>query len=78
MQAYSVGIDVSKSRLDVAVLPTGDPWSVPNTEDGIQKLVGQIQALGSTLAALEATGGLEYPVAAALGLANVPHVFTCS
>jgi hypothetical protein len=31
-EAY-VGIDVSKARLDVALLPTGEPFVVPNAEE---------------------------------------------
>lgn len=73
MQTYSVGIDVSKSHLDVAVLPAGASWSVDNSEEGIRSLVERIHALGGpVLVVLEATGGLEYPAAAALGVAKVP------
>lgn len=74
MQTHSVGIDVSKRQLDVAVLPTGDAWQAPNTEQGISDLVGRIQALGSTLVVVEATGGLEWPLVGALGTAHVPVV----
>ena len=73
MQTYAVGVDVSKSQLDVAVLPTGSSWSVENSEEGVRVLVQRIRELGkSTLVVLEATGGLEFPAAAALGLARVP------
>ena len=34
-----VGIDVSKDRLDVAVLGEGRVWQVDNTRDGITRLV---------------------------------------
>ena len=30
-----VGIDVAKSRLDIAVRPDEEQWSVPNEEEGI-------------------------------------------
>lgn len=69
-----VGIDVAKGRLDVAVLPAKDAWSVDNGEDGIRALVDRVQALGEVLVVLEATGGLEYPAVAALGLAKIPVV----
>lgn len=73
MQTYSVGIDVSKGHLDVAVLPTEASWSVDNSEGGIQALVERVQALGGpVLVVLEATGGLEYATVAALGVAQVP------
>ena len=69
-----VGIDVSTCRLDVAVVPARDAWSIENAEDGIRTLVAQVQALGDALVVLEATGGLEYPAVAALGLAKIPVV----
>ena len=34
-----VGIDVSKARLDVALRPSGQTWSVTNDEAGIAELV---------------------------------------
>ncbi len=62
-----VGIDVSKARLDVAVLPSGETFAVTNDEDGIQTLVEKLlQQAGPTLVVLEATGGLQRPLVAAL------------
>ncbi len=58
-----IGIDVSKAHLDVAVLSSGETWQEPNDEAGIAHLVGRVRALGPTLVVLEATGGLEMPVA---------------
>ena len=69
-----VGIDVSKARLDVAVLPSKEAWSVDNTEEGIRALVERVRSLGHVLVVLEATGRLEAPAVAALGLAKVPVV----
>ena len=67
-----VGIDVSKSTLDVAVWPAAAPWTEAHTESGITALVERLQALQPTLIVLEATGGLELPLAGALGAANLP------
>jgi len=67
-----VGIDVSKGRLDVAILPAPAAWSVDNTEEGIRSLVERVQALGEVLVVLEATGGFEYPAVAALSVAHLP------
>lgn len=74
MPASWVGIDVSKARLDVAVLPAKEVWAVDNSEEGIHALVERIRALGQVLVVLEATGGLETPAVAALGLAHIPVV----
>jgi transposase len=70
-QSY-VGIDVSKGYLDVAARPTGEQWRVSNTEEGLVHLVERVQGLSPALVALEATGSLEVPVAAALGAAGLP------
>ncbi len=67
-----VGIDVSKSRLDIAVRPTGEAWSVANDEDAIDSLVSRIQQLTPSLVVLEASAGYERPVVAALAVARLP------
>ena len=69
-----VGIDVSKAHLDVAVRPTGKSWALPNDETGIEGLIPQLVDLGPDLVLLEATGGLEAPLVAALAAAALPVV----
>jgi transposase len=61
-----VGIDVSKAVLDIAVAPTGEAWSTPNSADGMQDLVKRLREMAPTLIVLEATGGLERRAVAAL------------
>jgi transposase len=60
--------------LDVAVRPSGERWQVANDATGITELVPQLQALSPMLIVLEATGGLELPLLAALGSAGQPVV----
>ena len=69
-----VGIDVSKSQLDVAVRPSGETWAVAHDEAGLSALVPRLQTLGPTLIVLEATGGLEVALAGALAAAPLPVV----
>ena len=69
-----VGIDVSKAQLDVAVRPAGKRWTLPYDETGIEGLIPQIVDLEPTLVLLEATGGLELPLVAALAAAALPVV----
>ena len=69
-----VGIDVSKAQVDVAVRPTGQRWIVSYDETGIEELLSQIVNLVPALVLLEATGGLEMPLAAALAAAALPVV----
>jgi transposase len=61
-----VGIDVSKATLDVAILPTREHFVVSNDEAGIDELLGRLAKVCVTLVVLEASGGFERPVAAAL------------
>ena len=65
-----VGIDVSKAQVDVAVRPTGQRWVVSYDETGIKELVSQMVDLGPAMVLLEATGGLELPLVAALAAAR--------
>ena len=67
-----VGIDVSKDRLDVHVRPTGESFAVSRDGKGLEELVGRLPALTPTLVAVEATGGFETIVAAAVGGAGFP------
>ncbi len=66
-----VGIDVAKATLDVALRPSAERWQAGNDEAGIRDLVRRLPTPGLTLVVLEATGGYEHPVAAALAEAGV-------
>lgn len=68
----TAGIDVSQDALDVAVRPGGTPRRVPNDATGHAALVEHLTALSPTVVALEATGGYERGVVAALVAARVP------
>jgi transposase len=61
-----VGIDVSKDRLDIAVLGEKQGWQVENTCQGIDELVQRMQELQAELIVVEATGGYQRAVVAAL------------
>jgi transposase len=66
-----VGIDVSKDRLDVAVLGEERMWQIDNTSDGIARLVQQMQELQPELIVVEATGGYQRAVVEALFVAGL-------
>jgi transposase len=61
-----VGIDVSKDKLDIAILGDKQAWQVENTKAGIQKLVQQMQKVYPELIVVEATGGYQRAVVDAL------------
>jgi transposase len=67
------GLDVATAQLDMAVRPTGDRWAVTHEETGIAALVAPLQTRAPTLMVLEATGGDQRAVGAALA-AGLPVV----
>lgn len=72
---YYAGIDVSKAQLDVALRGEGEEsWSTANDQDGIAALVERLLPHGPALVVLEATGGFESAVTAALAGAGLPVV----
>jgi transposase len=70
--ARFIGIDVAKARLDVFCRPDGLAWHAANDPQGIAALVARLSVLSPTLVVLEATGGYEIPVVAALASAGLP------
>jgi transposase len=68
-----VGIDVSLTRLDMALRP-GASSSHTHDESAIATVVEQLRALSPTLIVLEATGGMEIPLTSALATAGLPVV----
>jgi transposase len=69
-----IGIDVSRDRLDVHVLPEGTAFAVARNGPGLAELVERVRALSPERIAVEATGGFETVVAAALAGAGLPLV----
>ena len=70
-----VGIDVSKDRLDVAVLGEERGWSLDNTQAGIAKLVQQMQEWHPIPAFAETRQGKES--GSHCLHAQVPHHLEC-
>jgi transposase len=70
-----IGIDVAKRELQVARRPGGDRWSASNDGAGIAGLIERIRAAGPiALIVVEATGGYEIALVAALTAAALPVV----
>ena len=72
MDKITAGIDVSKDRLDVAVRPSGERFVVARNGAGLDDLVARLKELKPCVVVLEATGGFETVVVAALGIAGLP------
>jgi transposase len=73
-QSVFVGIDISKDRLDVFVRPKGESFSVPYTEKAVGLLIKRIGHFNPEVVLLEATGGYETRIVAALVHAKLPLV----
>lgn len=61
-----VGIDVSKTTLDVFIDPLGESLTVAYDEAGIEQICQRVVPLSPTLIVMEATGGMETRLATAL------------
>ena len=72
MDAVFVGIDVSKDRLDVHVRPSEQAFVVTRDGKGLHELVERLRGVEPSLIAVEATGGFETVVAAAIAGAQLP------
>jgi transposase len=71
---FNVGIDVSKSRLDVAVRPSAERFSVANDDDGHKELRKRLIKLKPERIVLEPTGGYEARIVRVLVAAKLPVV----
>ncbi|NOX81075.1 MAG: IS110 family transposase [Deltaproteobacteria bacterium] len=69
-----VGIDVAKEKLDIASRPGKAFWTISNCEKEFGPLIDKLAEISPDLIVLEATGGLEMPVASALATAGLPVV----
>ena len=74
MDQIVVGLDVAKEHLAVHVLPSEEAFTVGADESGLATLATRLTPLTPTRIVLEATGGYEVPVAAALAAAGLPVV----
>jgi transposase len=74
MREIFVGVDVAKAKLVVACRPEGAPWTASNDAEGIAATVARLKSLEPRLIVLEATGGYERAVVAALAVAGLPAV----
>ena len=72
MEQVYVGIDVAKDRLDVHLRPSGEAFAVARDGKGLEELTARLGGLGVALVVLEATGGFEVTVAAALCADGLP------
>ena len=73
-QPVFVGIDVGKAQVDVARSDSDEVWTLGNDEKGLQELVRRLKEIDPELVVMEATGGFEFPAAAAIAAADIQIV----
>ena len=54
-----VGVDVSKDKLDLHLMPAGENLQFENSPAGIRKFIKKLPSVGEVFIVLEATGGYE-------------------
>lgn len=74
MEEVYVGIDVSKDRLDVHILPSDEAFNVERRGAGLEELCRKLLALEPKIVAVEATGGYETIAAAGMASVGLPIV----
>lgn len=72
MSAPWIGLDIAKDTVAVGIWPEGRTWQVANSAAGITELTTQLTERAPAGIVLEASGGYEHPVAAALWAAGLP------
>lgn len=72
--ARFVGIDISKHQLDVGLYPSEQTWNEVHDEAGVIRVIERLSHLSPQLIVVEATGGLQVPLVAALAAASLPVV----
>jgi transposase len=66
-----VGIDVSKDKLDVGLLPQEQTFQVSNDEAGYRSLIDKLKPFAVELVVLEATGGYQAAVVSTLVIERI-------
>ena len=71
-EAVFVGVDIAKDRFDFAMHPSGETGHGGVNAAGLADLTKRVKRLTPQVITMEASGGYEAPVAAALGAAGLP------
>lgn len=72
MDHVSIGIDVSKHTVVIAVQPQGERWTSETTPAALDMVITRLRALAPTIVVVEATGGYERAIVAACAAASLP------
>lgn len=67
-----IGIDISKTQMDVAIWDNEETWEFENEAAGWQEMVEKSKELNPSLIVVEASGGIEQSIVAELYLEKLP------
>ena len=73
-EGRNVGIDVSKSHLDIFILELDRHWRIENTPEGIKSLIRDLRRFKLSRVLVEATGGYERLVVEMLAEKAIPII----
>src|SRR6516225_4117939 len=74
MAAQSVGVDISKDTLDVAIHPGGESFRIANNPEGHRALIKRLKGFDIARIVFEATGAYHRLLQQALVEAGLPWV----
>jgi transposase len=72
--SVNIGVDVGKANLDIALHPTGQFYSIPNSEAHIQRFVKILKGYAIERIVVEATGRYEHALVQACDQAGLPII----
>jgi transposase len=70
----NIGVDVGKANLDIALHPTGEFYSIPNSEAHIRRFVKILKGYSIERIVVEATGRYEHALVQACDQASLPII----
>lgn len=72
MDGRFVGVDITRSMIEVAVRPTGELWTSNANDDGMAETADKLRYLRPELVVMEANGTYELAVAGTLATEGLP------
>jgi transposase len=72
MEPVSIGIDVSKAELVIALHPSGEQWTSATTGGALEALIARLQTVAPQIIVVEATGGYERALVAMAASVGLP------
>ena len=72
MEGRFVGVDITKTSIEVVVRPTGELWTSTSNENGLTETADRLRYIRPELVVMEANGTFELPAAGAFATEGLP------